>query len=165
MPLISCVHCSNDFYAKPSALKKGNGKFCSLGCHAEAKRTGKEVLCGICAKMMYRQGKDLRRSKSGKYFCSKSCQTSWRNKLYVGKRHRNFTTGESSYRQALERTGMPKQCGVCDTEDARVLAVHHIDKDRSNNNLANLAWLCHNCHFLVHHYEGVREAFMAKSPN
>jgi predicted HNH restriction endonuclease len=29
--------------------------------------------------------------------------------------------------------------------------VHHIDKDRTNNTLKNLAWLCHNCHYLVHH--------------
>jgi predicted HNH restriction endonuclease len=32
----------------------------------------------------------------------------------------------------------------------RVLAVRHIDQNHKNNNVENLAWLCHNCHHLVH---------------
>lgn len=42
-------------------------------------------------------------------------------------------------------------CTLCKTEDKRVLATHHIDRNRLNNSVNNLAWLCHNCHFLVHH--------------
>jgi predicted HNH restriction endonuclease len=33
-----------------------------------------------------------------------------------------------------------------------VLAVHHVDQNRTNNKVTNLAWLCHNCHHLVHRY-------------
>lgn len=161
MPYVPCARCSSTFYAKPSWIREGNGKYCSMDCYREAKQNGKEVPCDLCGKKSYKQKKDLARSKSGKFFCSKSCQTQWRNRVYVGDKHKNFTTGESSYRQVLKRADVPMRCAYCRTDDFRVLAVHHIDKNRKNNSLRNLAWLCHNCHFLVHHYEGDREKFMA----
>jgi predicted HNH restriction endonuclease len=61
--------------------------------------------------------------------------------------------GRYSYRSVLTRNGITKVCNSCKTKDERILAVHHIDKDKFNNSLENLVWLCHNCHFLVHHYE------------
>jgi hypothetical protein len=57
----------------------------------------------------------------------------------------------------IERGGVPKICRLCKTEDCRVLAVHHSDRNRQNNTLGNLLWLCHNCHHLVHRYEPERE--------
>jgi predicted HNH restriction endonuclease len=51
---------------------------------------------------------------------------------------------------------------LCGKDDKRIIAVHHIDKNRSNNKLKNLAWLCYNCHFLVHHYSEIREKFLLK---
>lgn len=161
MPQVQCKNCSAEFYAKPSWLKEGNGKYCALACYKEGRRAGKEVSCDLCGKLSYKQQRDLERSKSGKFFCGKSCQTRWRNELYIGEKHKNFTTGESSYRSVMERSHIPKACRLCKTADSRTLAVHHIDKNRKNNTLANLAWLCHNCHFLVHHYEGERAKFMA----
>lgn len=79
----------------------------------------------------------------------------------MGEQHKNYTTGSSTYRAVMERQSTPKICRLCKTKDPRVLAVHHIDKNRRNNKLKNLAWLCHNCHFLVHHDQGEREKFMA----
>ena len=156
-----CDNCSNVFYVKPSWLKKGFGKFCSRGCQHKASRKGKEMPCYECGAPTYKQPKDLKRSKSKRYFCSKSCQTVWRNQLYIWNCHKNFTTGESTYRAAMKRSDKEKRCQHCKTNDFRVLAVHHVDKNRENNRLENLAWLCHNCHYLVHHYEGEREIFMA----
>jgi 5-methylcytosine-specific restriction endonuclease McrA len=49
------------------------------------------------------------------------------------------------------RSDLPQYCGRCKLVDKRVLAVHHKDKNRENNALSNLMWLCHNCHYLVHH--------------
>ncbi len=161
MPIVPCNVCTTSFYSKPSALKQGNGKYCSVACYKTARPTGKNMPCDICGRISYKQNKDLRRSKSGKFFCSKSCQTCWRNQLYVAERHKNFTTGQSSYRAVMNRANLPQVCGLCKTIDKRILAVHHIDKNRKNNKLENLAWLCHNCHFLVHHYEGERKTFMA----
>jgi hypothetical protein len=159
MPLVPCKKCENSFYAKPSALEKGYGKYCSARCQYLFQKTGIELPCDVCGLRTYKQQKDLVRSKSKKFFCSKSCQTHWRNQLYIGERHKNFTTGESSYRAVMNRARIPKMCSLCKTTDSRLLAVHHIDKNRKNNKPENLTWLCHNCHFLVHHYESERVKF------
>ena len=104
--------------------------------------------------------KALRHSKSKKYFCGKSCQTLWRNKAYVGKLHPNWQTGEYTYRRIMLRSHIVLKCALCDLKDSRVLLVHHKDENRKNNNIRNLSWLCHNCHFLVHHYKEEKEKIM-----
>jgi len=153
MPLIKqCKVCGVDFRTKPFFVRNGGGKYCSTACHHKGIRKGKDVECAVCGKRTYKSLKALRGSKSGKYFCGKSCQTKWRNAEFVGPKHANWVHGMSSYRSVLSRHKIPKLCAVCRVRDERVLAVHHIDRDRRNNRLENLAWLCHNCHFLVHNY-------------
>lgn len=123
-------------------------------------KTGKIVECHSCGKKVYKTQKALRVSKSKTYFCTKSCQTKWRNSVFVGSKHANWKEGKFAYRSVLGRNKIPKICALCKTKDSRVLAVHHIDKNRTNNNVNNLAWLCNNCHFLVHHYEKELQKFM-----
>lgn len=161
MAMVICRKCGKEFYAKPFWIKKGWGKYCSSECHHASMRNGKEMACAVCGEMAYKTQKSIERSKSGLFFCSKSCQTKWRNQLFTGDKHTNYTTGLYSYRSVLNRNKIPKICVLCQNADTRVLAVHHIDKNRKNNTVENLAWLCNNCHFLVHHYEEAREKFMA----
>ena len=150
---VKCLICGNAFYAKPNWIKIGHGKYCSIICKREAQKTGKFVKCFICNKEVYKTRAALQHSKSKKYFCDKSCQTKWRNSfLYIGPNHFNWKGGNYAYKSVLNRHKVPKICGLCKTKDARVLAVHHVDKNHKNNKLNNLIWLCHNCHFLVHRY-------------
>lgn len=160
MPIKQCKLCTKDFYVKPYFLKIGNGKYCSSKCQYKGSKNGKIVGCFMCKKPTYRSKKDLESSKSGKYFCSKQCQTKWRNSLFIGAKHSNWKGGKNCYRSIMERHIGPKMCRLCKTSDKRILAVHHIDKDHFNNNLDNLAWLCHNCHHLVHHYKEEQDKFM-----
>ena len=150
-----CTVCNQEFQRKPFLIRRGGGKYCSNACHYAAIRSGKYVSCDTCSKKIYRQPKRLRLSKHKKYFCNKSCQTIWRNQIFFGSRHKSWKDGHSSsaYTTALKRTGRERMCEVCKTSDERVLAVHHKDRNRLNNTTENLAWLCHNCHFLVHHYD------------
>ncbi len=134
-----CKYCSKAFLVKPSVRMRGNGKFCVLACYRASIHTGKSVYCITCQKTTYRRGKDLMRSKSKKFFCSKKCQTIWRNQLYRGSAHKNFKTGKSSYRNIMIRSDQQRACQVCGMKDIRILIVHHIDKDRENNTLVNLA--------------------------
>jgi hypothetical protein len=152
MPIVKCKLCSKEFYGKPYFLKNGWAKYCSPVCQYKGRKNGKIMSCDICGKKTYRALKKLTKSKSGKFFCSKSCQTIWRNQEFIGAKHHNWKTGLFTYRSVLLRNKVPKFCVLCKTKDKRVLAVHHIDKNRTNNHLLNLAWLCNNCHFLVHHY-------------
>ena len=157
MDLLTCVVCKKQFRRKPSDTKRGGGRFCSNACHFAFKRTGKYVDCSWCGKQVYRKPRRLALSKSKKYFCDKSCQTKWRNQYFSGPLHTNWTTGMHSYRSAIKRSGKEMKCEVCDVTDERILAVHHKDRVRTNNDPNNLAWLCHNCHFLVHHYDVGRD--------
>ncbi len=162
MPIINqCLICKKSFPTKLFYVRKGQGKFCSSKCKHEASRTGKTVQCSQCGKDVYRKPRHLKNSQSGKYFCDKSCQTIWRNSEFVGEKHTNWTNGMYAYRSVLTRHKVPQICRLCKTKDPRILAVHHIDKNRKNNEVDNLAWLCHNCHHLVHHYDRGREALMA----
>lgn len=151
MPIVRCKICKKSFYAKPSHLKLGYGQYCSRVCQAQGQRKGKNVICFSCGKRVWRMPKELRSSKSGKFFCNKSCQTLWRNNYYSGERHPNWKGGEhQEYKIFLLRSGKEKICQVCGTTDERILVVHHKDKIRSHNNICNLIWLCLNCHYLVH---------------
>src|ERR1051326_5572034 len=98
MTVVFCKRCGKEFRTKPSWLMKGFGKYCSADCHHQMMRTGEERACDICGKLSYKKPKALFGSKSGKFFCSKHCQTLWRNQLYIGDKHKNFRTGEATYR-------------------------------------------------------------------
>lgn len=161
MVQVNCKFCQKEFYAKPSWLKKGHGIYCSNDCRYSSSRQGKNVVCFSCGKETYKQPKALTRSKSGLYFCGKSCQTKWRNGVYIREKHPNWKGGHASYRELMGRQDDKPACTLCKVNDVRVLAVHHIDGDRSNNVIENLAWLCHNCHHLVHHHPDEQEKFMA----
>ncbi len=148
----TCQQCSKLFYVKPNRVLKGWGKYCSNACKHASFRKGIIVACSSCGIQTNRDMKSQKRSKSGKFFCSKNCQTVWRNTtLYVREGHSNWTGGKSSYRSVMLRDQRAKTCVKCNLSDPRVLAVHHRDKNRDNNDLTNLIWLCHNCHYLVHH--------------
>ena len=152
---MKCIRCKKEFKTKPYFLLRGQGKYCSPQCHYIDKRTGEYVACGTCGKELYRKPRLLQMAKTKNYFCNKSCQTVWRNKIFFGPKHKSWKDGSSSsaYTTVLKRTNRARMCEVCNTKDERVLAVHHKDRNRKNNKSDNLAWLCHNCHFLVHHYD------------
>lgn len=146
-----CRTCNEVFHTKPSWIKLGKGVYCSNVCRHKQRLNGRDTICYICGKQSYRSLARIQHSKSQKFFCSKSCQTKWRNTEFIGPKHANWKGGRGSYNAMLRRNGILTICTLCRTRDSRILAVHHIDHDRDNNKLENLAWLCHNCHFLVHH--------------
>jgi hypothetical protein len=152
MPLTrKCKRCNGLFTTKLFFIQKGQGMFCSRACSYASMRTGTSVVCAVCKKGIYKTETQLKRSSSKKYFCNKSCQTKWRNKEFSGEKHKNWAGGFSTYRDVLTRNGAVPMCSACGMQDARVLAAHHIDKNHKNNDIKNLQWLCHNCHYHAHH--------------
>jgi len=151
MPIVKCGVCQKEFYGKPCFIKMGYCKYCSKKCQAEAQKNGKYCNCFVCGRPVWRSKQYLTRSKSGYFFCTKSCQTLWRNKYFSGEKHPNWRGGaHQAYRQRLMDDGADQICSKCETGDFRVLIVHHKDRNRANNKISNLTWLCHNCHFLEH---------------
>ena len=161
MPHTKCKICNSSFYAKPSHIKVGWGKYCSKGCHYTDAIKRDKMKCFTCGEEIYKTKSQVKKSRSGKLFCSKSCQTKWRNTVFVGKKHNNWKSGRRvNYRKILSTSGVLEACRICNLKDKRVLAVHHTDENRLNNNLNNLAWLCHNCHRLVHCDKVERQRFL-----
>ena len=162
MPFVHCKICNTQFYIKEYHLKKGWGKYCSKACQYRGQMKGQSVSCSVCDKQVWKSSSQLKHSKSKKYFCSKTCQTLWRNLFYSGAKSPSWKNGINAYRKILSReTDIKKICVLCKTEDQRVLAVHHIDQNRANNSIYNLAWLCHNCHHLVHHHPKEKDIFLS----
>ena len=102
-------------------------------------------------KKIYRTPRDIKNSKSKKFFCSFSCHCAWENKnVRCGINAPNWIAGESAYRDLISRHKIPVKCIKCGISDKRVLIVHHKDGNRKNNNIENLERLCCNCHAIVH---------------
>lgn len=82
-----------------------------------------------------------------------------RNPMYgrTGAANPAFTTGEYAgvkhYRQ-VGQTGVCADCGATAQANGRRLSVHHEDRDRTNNDPANLTTLCQACHVKRHHAAG-----------
>jgi len=150
MTYVKCKICFKELYVKPSHQKRGYGKYCSKKCQFEGQRKGKYVVCEICGTKTWRAPRALKLSQSNKFFCCKSCQTIWRNKRYIGPLHANWQGGESTYKRIMKESKIKPKCKNCGITDKRVLVIHHIDKNRKNNDISNLIWLCLNCHHLVH---------------
>ena len=152
MPLVVCKTCSKEFYTKPFHVRNGHGKYCSRACHYKGMQERMPEKCFICERRIFRTKAKIRNSKSGKFLCNKSCQTKWRNSIFSGEKHKNWKSGDGvDYRKILYRADRRELCTLCRIKDKRVLAVHHVDKNRRNNSVGNLVWLCHNCHHEVHY--------------
>src|SRR3989344_6970676 len=101
-----CKICKKIFYAKPNWIEKGWGKYCFKQCQFTGQKNGEFRSCFVCKKEVYRSRKDLKSSKSKKYFCGKSCQTIWRNAtVYAGTDHPNWKGGERVYKNIMIRSG------------------------------------------------------------
>jgi len=65
----------------------------------------------------------------------------------LGKNNHQYKTGIGSYNK-IAFNNLPNICNRCDNIEN--LLVHHIDHNRSNNELNNLEILCKRCHQLHH---------------
>ncbi|MFH1508696.1 MAG: HNH endonuclease [bacterium] len=69
-----------------------------------------------------------------------------------GENHPQWKYGKYYYLPLMKRK-KKMICMKCNEKNKKVLVVHHIDRNRKNNELENLIWLCRNCHYLVHQYK------------
>ena len=155
MPNTTCLKCSQEFYAKPTHLKRGWGKYCSLTCLNQSKVTSIEAVCATCKKVVLKKKSDIKRSKTGNVYCSRSCATITNNTLFKKwENHKNFKNGDRAYRrlafEAFEvKCNAGQQCPLYGMKLPNfMLEVDHINGNHFDNQIENLQILCVWCHRL-----------------
>lgn len=148
---LKCAACHKSFlkythhYLIAKKAKQPNF-YCSPKCKNEAQKTGERIRCHTCSKLVWKTLSQKKRSKSGKHFCSKHCATIFVNSYYkTGERHPNYDKGTGSYRRLALRH-YEQKCALCVYNNIKVLQVHHIDGNRTNNKPNNLVILCPTHH-------------------
>lgn len=123
---------------------------CSAACTRIAKGDTLICTCSHCGGSFTKAKSKVLASKSGKVFCSRKCKdTAQSYMIEIQPDHYGTGTGISSYRtKALK--AYKNICADCGYNNILALDVHHIDEDRSNNELSNLVVLCCNCHAIRH---------------
>ena len=155
MDKVICDICGIEFFKKRSQIKRSKRNFCSKKCSTEGRKNGVHIKCKKCGNKSYKQKSQLMKSEN--LFCSKNCSVLWKNRNTYGKDHPNWKGGEYSYKNIIKKKGVNRLCLLCAFDSQDVLIVHHIDRNRKNNSISNLVWLCRNCHFLVHNCKGESE--------
>lgn len=141
-----CSICSRNYTRQKRLLNKYNS--CSIGCTNIAKGSSIICKCAHCDEQIIRSKSDYLASKSGKLFCSRICKDTAQN--YMKEiRPAHYGDGEHSYREKAFRY-YSAVCAECGYSNKAALEVHHIDKNRNNNEISNLEILCANCHTLKH---------------
>ena len=139
------------FNALQAEINRGNAKFCSLRCAGKSPHQNKpaptaNLECSMCRESFYRPPSKIRGKKS---FCSKSCKTEyqWSDNPPIN----NYKNGSRSYR-ARAKKYLDEKCGRCGYDEyPAILQVHHIDRNRMNNHISNLEFVCPTCHEVDHY--------------
>lgn len=141
-PNTICDVCGKKIYRRPCEIaRKKRGLFCNQICYGKAQR--KEIPCIICGKLIL--------ASAHKKTCSRACAN--KNRAVVsyntGRRRDKVHTQKQLKIRLLEIRG--NQCEQCEFSIYQILHVHHIDRNRTNNDLSNLELLCPNCHAKEHY--------------
>lgn len=74
-----CPFCKGIF-TREICKEYANPKYCSKLCKTNSKKNKKKCLCTQCLNPIEVPQRDVKKSKSGNNFCSKSCSATWNNK-------------------------------------------------------------------------------------
>lgn len=164
MPRISknCLFCNNHFVTEQKYINRGHGKYCTPLCASRGrpkKKNPPNQTCARCGTAFFRQPSHSKNSKSGLLFCSRLCKDSAQGINGMPElRLPHYGIGLSRrYYQTLGRRNLPQVCIGCGYDrNRKVLDIHHIDENKFNNSITNLAMVCPTCHREIH--VGVRSS-------
>ena len=152
----NCKICDKPFLVLTKELKRGFGIFCSRSCSAKNIKRFKpkppNCKCSNCKIEFYRSQSKMKLSKSGHQFCSRECKDTAQRIGGIREIQPDHygTASIVKYREKAFRY-YEKKCISCGyNKHPNVLEVHHIDRNRENNDLSNLIPLCPTCHTEVH---------------
>lgn len=135
-----CLECGQIHFKLECQLTRGRGKFCSRECANKHRQHRSVVVCTFCKHEFLRRFGE--QGISITQFCSTKCYSNYRllkskktTYLKCGKKHIHILIAEKSLNRKLTNGEV----------------VHHIDGDRHNNSIHNLAILpSQNIHAKIH---------------
>ena len=142
---VICDGCGNKFLKSVEAIKKTKKHYCNPDCLKS------EIIikkCANCGKDIRGTKNRFRKNKSGLYFCCRKCKDISARLDGIKEIHpdKYGIPTINTYRK-IALLSYPNKCSSCGYDTyINVLEVHHIDGDRSNNNINNLIILCPTCH-------------------
>ena len=149
----TCFTCGASFLADSREVTRGNAKYCGLRCSGKRTRPTPEpnCVCSTCGAQFYRAPSKIRASKSGHMFCDRLCKEKAQRLGGIPEiQPSHYGEGPVDYR-TLAKESLEQKCCRCGYDHyLEVLEVHHIDNNHSNNDIANLAWVCPTCHMEIH---------------
>lgn len=146
---VSCDICGVHFSRQKRQLTYHT---CSSKCLSILKGTRVVVQCSHCGKDVEKQVSKLRGSKSGLYFCNRECkEAAQKYNVLIQPEHYGTGIDNPRYYRKKAFEYYPHECQLCGyKENKAALVVHHVDHDRSNDDIDNLIILCANCHAITH---------------
>ena len=132
-----CPTCELKFDFKSSSQKASHSRQClKIVKHGEIKDFN--VNCKRCEKVLTVKEHEKLHPVKDKYYCSRSCANS---------RKEYWDANAKSYRKIAFRSWDMK-CAICEFD--KIVAVHHVDGNHSNDDPKNLIPLCPNHHEMTH---------------
>jgi len=143
-PNTHCIVCGKSIYKRPAEIQRSQGRvYCSMTCYGISCR--KEIPCVVCGNLIL--------SGLNKKTCSRSCANKHRAGIqYKMNQPRSKAASQRAIKIRLIKI-RGRQCERCGYEKYEILHIHHKNRNRSNNNLANLELICPNCHYEEHYLE------------
>jgi len=97
---LTCTHCNKVFertLRNHYTSKKLNCQpFCSKKCHSQYQKSPTTIICAQCSQITDRLPNQIKKSKSGNNFCSRSCAVTYNNQ------HKTTGTKRSKLENYLE---------------------------------------------------------------
>lgn len=160
----NCLNCEIEFQAPKREIKRGFGKFCSIKCSSQHQSKlaiakgpkDPNVSCAYCFQKFYINNSKRERSKSGLYFCcrkhkDKAQRLGGIKEIMPAHYGTTKRKDESRHYRRIAFSAKVQSCERCGyNSHPAAIIVHHIDRDRMNDDILNLEVLCANCHAIEH---------------
>lgn len=127
---LKCIQCGRSHSKLACQLKRGRGKFCSRECANKNRQNGLTVNCSFCGVDFYRRFGEQKRAVN--QFCSKECYSN--NRILNSKKTTYPKTGSKHTHIIVAEKALNRS--LIEGE-----VIHHIDHNRKNNSIENLAVL------------------------
>lgn len=149
-----CMICGKKYILRNN---RPNSKCCSRECYKKQPTTQVLVTCAVCSKQVYKKKSRIESSKHKIFFCTRKCKDFGQSLKggikEIQPQHFGTKPEYKKYREQFIESikGQDLKCKRCGyNEFQSCIHIHHIDRNRENNDLSNLIMLCANCHFGLH---------------